>query len=207
MSRLWNVKLGFGKKSLILYSKFVLMIYVFEGARNSGKSFLSQKISEQFSIPRFQFDFVGSFSLLKLDSKTRESHSFAMGKELMLMQLSKDLEKKFPNLIHDRGIFSVLTWGILEGRILETEAHNQLQWIKRKSLLSNFKFVYIEGENPYKEPRYKDRWDFADTLTSESEIFSKFFDSFLEPSSFIRFHNNFDDDSVDNLINRFQKFK
>lgn len=183
------------------------MIYVFEGARNSGKSFLSQKISEYFSIPRFQFDFVGSFGLLDLDSKTRESHSFAMGKELMLMQLQRDLSNKFPSIIHDRGIFTVFTWAILEGRITETEAQKQLQWVRRKSLLSNIKFIYIEGENPYKEPRHKDRWDFADSLTSESEIFSKFFDSFLEPSSFLRFHNNFDDDSVDNLINRFQKFK
>ena len=64
------------------------MVYVFEGARNSGKTHLSKHISKKFGIARFQFDFVNHFNLLGLQSKdNKEAHSFSMGKELMLMQM------------------------------------------------------------------------------------------------------------------------
>ena len=68
------------------------MIYVFEGPRNSGKTFLSNHISEKYSIERFQFSFSEFSKRLELKSNgSKEMHAFAMGKELMLMQLFKDL--------------------------------------------------------------------------------------------------------------------
>ena len=68
------------------------MLYVFEGARNSGKTYLSTEISHIMGLPRFQFDFGKYFNLLGLESKdNREAHSFSMGKEMMLMQIARDI--------------------------------------------------------------------------------------------------------------------
>ena len=40
------------------------MIYVFEGPRNSGKSYLSKAMETNLIIPRFQFDFGSYFNML-----------------------------------------------------------------------------------------------------------------------------------------------
>ncbi len=147
------------------------MVYVFEGARNSGKSYLSEAVSAQIDIPRFQFDFVGGFNLLGLEnSNNREAHSFAMGKELMLMQIARDV-KGFPDFIHDRGILTVLTWGLSENRISEENVDKQIQYLKEKNLFSNVTIIYIEGENPVKSERNKDQWDYADKTTREKDCF------------------------------------
>ena len=89
------------------------MVYVFEGPRNSGKTFISKLISEKFNIQRYQFSFADYFSRLGLESQnSKEAHAFSMGKELMLMQLFKDLVPIESNgnvfsFIHDRGILTV----------------------------------------------------------------------------------------------------
>lgn len=147
------------------------MVYVFEGARNSGKTYLSEAVSAQIDIPRFQFDFVGGFNLLGLEnSNNREAHSFAMGKELMLMQIARDL-KDAPDFIHDRGILTVLTWGLLENRITEKDVDKQIEYLKEKKLFSNITIIYIEGENPVKTDRNKDQWDYADKSNKERDCF------------------------------------
>ena len=92
------------------------MIYVFEGGRNSGKTFLSDYVSKTFGVHKFKFDFVNYFKGLNLTSEnSRETHFFAMGKELMLMQLSRDLG--IEDFILDRGIVTVFSWALLEKRI------------------------------------------------------------------------------------------
>ena len=49
------------------------MIYVFEGSRNSGKTFLSDHVSKTFSIPKFKFDFSNYFNVDVIDNYKKTS--------------------------------------------------------------------------------------------------------------------------------------
>jgi hypothetical protein len=144
------------------------MVYVFEGARNSGKTFLSDHIKKTFGIPKFKFDFASYFKGLDLSSEnSRETHFFAIGKELMLMQLSKDLG--IQDFILDRGIITVFSWALLENRITEDEVKRQIKLICDKELLNGINIIYIEGKNPDLSPRNKDHWDHLDFNSGEKK--------------------------------------
>ena len=180
------------------------MIYVFEGPRNSGKTFLSEHISEAFNIPRFQFKFTDFFSELNLKSEnSKEAHAFSLGKEFMLMQLAKDIPHG--SFIHDRGILSVLVWGLLEERISEDEARDQIGIIKKHFLLDEITLVYIEGQNPDKSDRSKDQWDHIDGDTRERDTYKKVISMFQEVGlhKIWAFTNKFDDQSVSNIGSMF----
>ncbi len=171
------------------------MIYVFEGSRNSGKTHLSNYISKKYNIPRFQFNFGDYFNLLDLSSRgNREAHSFSMGKELMLLQLAKEFSLSFPDFIHDRGIATVLAWGIYEKRITIDDMIKQVDYIQKNSLLDGIYLIRIKGENPDHSDRNKDQWDFADLSDGESECFDLVFGEFEKRGIFKIFtiNNTFD---------------
>ena len=181
------------------------MVYVFEGPRNSGKTFLSEYISGSFHIPRFQFKFANFFSDLNLKSEnSREAHAFSLGKEFMLMQLAKDVPQQ--SFIHDRGILTVLVWGLLEGRITEDEARNQIEIVKKYSLLDEITIVYIKGQNPDKSDRIKDQWDHIDGDPRERDTYEKVISMFQEAGlhKIWIFENKFDDQSVSNIGSMFE---
>ena len=56
------------------------MIKLIEGARNSGKSYLLQWAK----IKPYKFDFPHWYGKLKLNNEDRETHSFALSKEILL---------------------------------------------------------------------------------------------------------------------------
>jgi hypothetical protein len=183
------------------------MVYIFEGCRNSGKTYLSSFVSEKFSIPRFQFSFPSYLNLLKIETReSREAHSFSMGKELMIMQLSKDLGGNFPDVIHDRGILTVLAWALCENRITESEVDEQINYIRDNSLLDNCMIIYIEGENPNGSHRNKDQWDYMEKSSAEKEaydlVISKFKKAGLE--KIYGFVNRFDEKSKSNMESLFE---
>jgi len=182
------------------------MVYVFEGARNSGKTYLSKHISDKFRISRFQFDFGNHFNLLDLKSKdNKEAHSFSMGKELMLMQLSKDLLNA-PDFIHDRGILTVLAWGLSENRISKDDVIKQIEYIRDNHLLDNITIVYVYGDNPDKSDRNKDQWDYADGNNLERDAFEFVISKFkkLGAKKIYRLKNNFDLGSILSLESFFE---
>ena len=182
------------------------MIYVFEGSRNSGKTHLSKYISEKYNIPRFQFNFGGYFNLLNLSSKdNREAHSFSMGKELMLLQLGKEFSLSFPDFIHDRGIATVLAWGIYERRITENDMLKQIDYIEKNNLLDGIYLIRIKGKNPDSSDRNKDQWDFADSNNGEAECFDLVFNEFHKRGMFKIFtvNNTFDDKGLAEIDNLF----
>jgi hypothetical protein len=179
------------------------MIYVFEGPRNSGKTYLSKAIESELNLPRFQFDFGAYFNLLELNSKdNKEAHSFSMGKELMLMQIAKDLSESMPDFIHDRGILTVLAWGLSENRITENDVIKQIEFIKDNDLMSEISVIYINGNNPDKSDRNKDQWDYAELDNTEREAFEFVIYKFVEFGfDNIRiFQNEFVDESVNKLV-------
>lgn len=137
------------------------MIYVFEGARNSGKTHLSFVASSLIG-KSFKYEFVEWFRFLNLDTKDISTHIFALGKETMLLQLNREglLESDF---VLDRGIFTVMSWGVLEGRISISDAKKQIDFLLSKDLLSNCKFFHIKGENPNIRGK-KDEWDSLESL-------------------------------------------
>ena len=181
------------------------MVYVFEGPRNSGKTFLSEYISESFRIPRFQFKFADFFGELNLKSEdSKEAHAFSLGKEFMLMQLAKDIPHE--SFIHDRGILTVLVWGLLEGRITEDEARDQIELVKKYSLLDEITIIYINGENPDKSNRSKDQWDHIDGDSRERDTYEKVISMFQEAGlhKIWAFTNKFDNQSVSNIGSMFE---
>jgi hypothetical protein len=178
------------------------MIYVFEGPRNSGKSYLSKAIESSLIIPRFQFDFGSYFNMLELASKdNREAHSFSMGKELMIMQIARDLKRSLPDYIHDRGILTVLAWGLSENRISEDDVIKQIEFIGDHDLMSEITIIYIDGNNPDKSDRNKDQWDYAELDDRERSAFKFVLFKFIELGfhNIKIFKNNFDSESVEIL--------
>ena len=56
------------------------MLIIFEGARNSGKTYLAGRASDYNNLPLYKFEFVKWFNDLKLLDNSKESHLFALGK-------------------------------------------------------------------------------------------------------------------------------
>ena len=178
------------------------MVRIFEGPRNSGKTFLARKYASHSGLRIFKFDFVGWFNRLDLPDDGEITHSFALGKELMLLQMNK--EGLLPDFVLDRGILTVLTWGILSGRITEEQARSQIEMIADQGLFDKCEIVYVTGENPDSSDRNKDNWDFRDGDNAESEIMENLRDLIANqpynvPIRFIT--NSFDNKSVEAIMN------
>lgn len=187
------------------------MMIVFEGCRNSGKTFLSDKVSSALSMPRYKFDFVGYFSGLRLESKSFSAHTFAIGKELMLMQINRD--GLLPDdVIVDRSFLTVLAWGICEGRISREDAILQMELMINSSLLSNVSLVYIRKKLDVLVQRGpKDQWDSTENSTAEEDAYnflldymkSKEIPGFLQ----IEVFNEFNEESIINTINQIKNVR
>ena len=179
---------------------------VFEGCRNTGKTFLSELVSISLDIPRFQYDFIGTFKSFKIiDHDPISQHDFSVGKETMIMQLNK--ENLLPaNMIHDRGFLTVLAWGISQKRISKEQAVSQLHYLKESGLLKRIQVIYIEGKNPSTSTRVKDIWDETEKNNLEKEAYDFIIGKLAEISydiidfSIYRFKNNFDDNSSKTML-------
>lgn len=178
------------------------MVTIFEGIRNSGKTFLSHKFSESRKLPIYKFDFVGWFSRLELQDTDESTHLFALGKELMLLQLNS--QGFLAPFVLDRGILTVLTWGVLSGRITIEKASEQLSMIAKSGILTNCEIVVVRGQNPSNIPRNKDVWDFRDGDKRESEILDYFIAKISSDEYGIKvtiLENTFDESTLTKLEN------
>jgi hypothetical protein len=176
------------------------MLVIFEGARNSGKTYLAQRASDHNKIPLYKFEFVKWFNNLKLEDGSKDSHLFALGKEIQLLQANRD--GILHPIILDRGFLTVLVWGVLSKRIDFDEAIQELDQIVSQGLLENCKVYYIFGDNPDKSDRNKDNWDFRDNTSDEKYLYEQFISYLLEtyPSfdnfSIYSFENKFNETSI-----------
>ena len=162
------------------------MIHLIEGARNSGKTFLVNSLKTDLN---YKFDFVHWVGKLDIVNKHKELHQFSLAKEIMLHDLNK---KGFINtIVSDRGMFTVLSWAVLEKRISEQECYDQLEAFTEHGLFKNTNIVYIEGNNPDKR--------------KEKEILEKFKKTYeMDFGGSVRFfENRFDDDSIKRFKNIF----
>jgi len=118
----------------------------------------------------------------------------------MLLQLNRD--GLLPDFVLDRGILTVLTWGILSGRITENEAINQIKMIAEEGLFDNCEIVYVYGENPNKGDRNKDNWDFRDGEIDEANIMKNIRDIITVHPYNVKVklvHNTFDSLAVEKI--------
>ena len=173
------------------------MLVIFEGARNSGKTYLAQKSSEHNNIPLYKFEFVKWFNELGFADDSRESHLFALGKELQLLQANRD--GILQSIVLDRGFLTVLVWGVLSKRIDFEEAIDELNKIISSGLLKNCKVFYVHGDNPNKSDRNKDNWDFRDNTSDEKHLYEKFIRHILD------FYPSFDAFSIQSFENKFDE--
>ena len=173
------------------------MLVIFEGSRNSGKTYLAQKASEHNNIPLYKFEFVKWFNELGLADDSRESHLFAIGKELQLLQANRD--GILQSIILDRGFLTVLVWGVLSKRIDFEEAIDELNKIISSGLLKNCKVFYVHGDNPNRSNRNKDNWDFRDNTSDEKHLYEKFIRHILDC------YSSFDDFSIQSFENKFDE--
>jgi len=175
------------------------MLTIFEGARNSGKTYLANLAASYNQIPVYKFEFVDWFNLLALEDSSEGIHLFALGKEISIQQMNRD--GILPDIIMDRGFLTVIVWGILSKRITEENAYKQLDLIISLGLLKNCRIYYIHGDNPNKSDRNKDNWDFMDHNSLEKELYEKFIKYLkenIDPSEFgiYVFENKFDESSI-----------
>jgi hypothetical protein len=172
-------------------------LIIVEGARRSGKSYL---VSNQEILPVFKFDFNSNFSQWDLGKKSKDSHMFGLGKEVMLHELNNS--GFLGKTIIDRGILTNSVWGVFQSRISESQAKKDLFNFSKRGLFKDTKIILVEGE--YDIERKKDIWDSEDTRGEEERSLFRSFSLFLEilGVEVIHFNNNFDDDSLERFKNK-----
>jgi hypothetical protein len=147
------------------------MIYLIEGARNSGKTFITSFFKESKD---YKFPFTRWFGDLGYNDEKKETHDFALGKEIMLLDLNK---KGFiEEMICDRGIITVFVWAVLSGRISEQRALEELNLVIKDGLFDNVKILWVKGKNPDQTSRNKDFWDRREQEREKEHLL---FNSFL----------------------------
>jgi len=171
------------------------MIILIEGARNSGKTFLVDKLE---NASKYKFPFPYWFDELNLQNDSRECHNFGLSKEILFHELNRDGFLKHVCL--DRGIFTVLVWGVMEERISLDEALNQLKLFINEGLFRNVKVIYVTGINPTKRG-VKDFWS-DENYENEAKLYEFFFSALSKDPmgknfEINRVHNNFDLESIE----------
>ena len=171
------------------------MIILIEGARNSGKTFLVDKLE---SASRYKFPFPYWFDKLGLENNSKECHNFGLSKEIIFHELNRD--GHLNHVLLDRGIFTVLVWGVMEKRITLEEALKQLKYFIEEGLFRNVKVIYVTGTNPNKRS-VKDFWT-DDNSAEEARLYEIFFTALLQDPigkdlKVYRVHNNFNPESIE----------
>lgn len=162
------------------------MIYLIEGARNSGKTYLLNKAE----VNEYKFPFPYWYGKLKLSNSDKATHDFAIGKEIMLHHLNQ-MGHIDSDIYIDRGIITALVWGVLENRITADEAVKQLWLFAKAGLFDDAQVIYVHGTNP-NERGAKDLWDNSNRQ-KEIALYELLLDSLHEakPGSVTKYENDF----------------
>ena len=170
-----------------------------EGARNVGKTYLIDKLTQ--GIKTYKFPFAKYFNECftkdfnedikkKANSKT-ELYFLTLGYDITILDLFKN-GLISENLIADRGILSNIIFGIQSGRIPMEEGVKAWKWLC-KEYGDIFQIVYVTTELN-EDRRDKDMWD----IYNQAETMD-LYNKFIEMSSntvVFEFINTFDDISV-----------
>lgn len=179
-----------------------MSLFVVEGARKSGKTFL---VNSQNTFPVFKFDFNGAYTNLDLPAEGEITHGIGLGKELMVHQLNRDTF--LPDLIMDRGVITNSVWGILNKRVSSDAVYKELDYMIKNGLFKNSFFFYVQGT--YQGNREKDVWDYMDkSIPREIEIFEEIIEYLLSAGVRIqKIENRFDTESLSEFQTIIKKLK
>ena len=166
------------------------MLYLIEGARNTGKTY----ISSFFDLERYKFPFTHWYGCLEYIDSSQNTHDFALGKEIMLMDLNR--QGHIPELFSDRGMVTVFVWAILSGRISDQEAMRQINLVINSGLFENTRIIWVKGKNPDTSDRNKDFWDQYDGQGhQESLLYNAFMNRLIEIGVDVQIiHNTFNEE-------------
>jgi hypothetical protein len=172
-------------------------LIIVEGPRKSGKTHL---LKSQHVCPVFKFDFNKNFKYWGLDKKTRETHFWGLGKEIMLHELNKSGHFNDQWILVDRGILTNSVWGVFQKRISLQQAMGDLTKFYDLEFFKDVKFLIVDGE--YTEEREKDMWDSEDAKREEEkQLFTSLSEHLLHLSVPVyTFHNKFEKDTLDSFI-------
>lgn len=171
------------------------MLYLIEGARNTGKTY----IASFFNLPRYKFPFTHWFGCMGYADSSQNTHDFALGKEIMLMDLNK--MGYIESMFSDRGIVTVFVWAILSNRISETEALRQFSLTIHSDLYRDVKIIWVKGKNPDTSDRKKDFWDGYDGRgQQEALLYNAFMSRLIEIGVDVEIVENTFDDKVEQRI-------
>ena len=179
-------------------------LILLEGPRNSGKTHLSDKITQ----PKFKFDFTGVYGGLNLPTNGKTTHSLGLGKEIMLHQL---YSKGFlgNNLIVDRGVLTNEVWGIYQERVSYTHVFSEIDFMISSGLFDDVDIILIKSDVPMKFRKNKDHWDHLENneeRLKELSIFEKVSDYMSDAGIRVhQFSNHFDSQSEENFLKLIDK--
>ncbi len=168
------------------------MIYIVEGPRNTGKSYLINSLSNNYKKHKLKYiDFYNNFYPNK-----EISWGFSCGKDLMFLSLVEN--NLIDNIILDRGFLSSVIYSILDKRINEEIGNYYIEYLKNQyeKIFDNFKIIFVSGKN--QNGRIKDYWD--DYYKYEDEIFLyKKYINLFNNKIIINFENEFSEKSIESF--------
>lgn len=164
------------------------MLYLIEGPRNVGKTFLLNKLDKNI----YKFPFVKFIENINVSNNNENVHFFAIGGDLAVLELH---DKGFINtdIYCDRSFISSLVFGVLSNRISYNDALKQGRLIL--NTYKKFKVIYIYSEF-IKDDRNKDIYSFYSPEETHNLYIKLFNDLNID---YINFYNEKNDKSVVNF--------
>lgn len=183
-------------------------LYICEGARNVGKTFLLS--NPGLPLPVYKLPFVDYFKrflthgAFEDDRSNKGSHHFTAGYDVTVLGLHGTgvLEP----CILDRGFLSNIVLGVMQERITDDEAKSYISMLGTMGLLDNICVINVTAKF-WPDDRGKDDWSFLDYGNSRSLF--QYYGMLAEQESgkllrVVEFENRFDQDSVRRFNELFQ---
>lgn len=182
------------------------MLILIEGPKNSGKSFLIEKLKGN-GFHSYKFPFIPYFKKFIAQNgedtgkDSPSTYHFTTSFDVSLLSLNKEGLLPFAPLLVDRSFLSNIVLGILQGRTTEHEGKKYIDWLVEQGYLENIRIIYVDKENKGQgRTEKKDDWEFLE-YEKQAELFQKFLDYLHKEHNigYGKFINKFDNESVGNF--------
>lgn len=184
------------------------MIVFVEGPRHSGKTFLLNKFFEQNTDPRVEYykwylvDWIKQLKLIDREIHS-DVHYLSLGNILTILDQMKDRNDKI--VVFDRALVTAYVWAQLRGRLTPPQCEEEIKQVLAAESYRNCRTVFVDP-NPMvveNNMRVKDMWDKVVDFKEEYDLMDrvmlenrKTLDDATKNNRFVRFHNEFDENSV-----------
>ena len=194
------------------------MIVFIEGPRHSGKTFLLNKFFEQNSNPNIEYYkwyLVDWIKTLKLEDRETyaDVHYLSLGNILTILDQMKIRTDKI--LVFDRAIFTAYIWAILRQRLPVPRCMEELRLILKSDVYQNCVTIFVDPNPEFvrNSIREKDMWDDVADFDREYDLMDELMletrTTINDPKKgnrFIRFHNEFNEVSVESFVGLLDSF-